>query len=144
AGGKVPLHDVGGFLVGAGDPRAARLADAVERVLVDFVGDRIVDDVAVLHAVVLAAQPGVDPERFDPHDLLLVVGHAAGDVRHVEDGGVGLRFVNGFPAAEPLVLLAGDDDGLFRIVASAGDLPFERFLVRPLEVPQRVGTGAAD
>ena len=83
-------------LVGRADLRAARLAGVVEGVLVHLLGDRVVDDVDGLEALVVGLEPGVDPERLDAHDLLLLVGHRAGHVHHVDDDG------DGSGAAAPL------------------------------------------
>src|SRR6266850_2095395 len=54
-------------LVRGADLRAARFAQVEERLLVDDLRDRVVDDVDDLEVLVLAAQPGVDPERLDAH-----------------------------------------------------------------------------
>src|SRR5262245_58535772 len=72
-GGEAGVDDLVHELVGGGDPRAPALAEVVERVLVHLLGEGLVDDVHVLERLVLAAQPGVDPERGDAHDLLLLV-----------------------------------------------------------------------
>ena len=79
--------------VGRTDPRAAAFARAVERVFVHFLGRGVVDDVARFEPVVLALEPGIDPERLGAHDLLLLVGHRARYVHHVDrhGAGVGLR-----------------------------------------------------
>ena len=130
--------------VGRADPGAAGLPGVVEGVLVDLAGGGVVDDVAGGHAVVLAPEPGVDPEGLDPDDLLLVVGHAAGDVHQVEDDGVGLRQVDRVPGAVELVLADGDDDRVGGVVGVRGDLPLQGLLVGPLEVAEALGAGLAD
>src|SRR5690606_9864490 len=61
--------DLGSERIGARDPGAPRLASREEGVAVDLLRLRIVDDVPAHHAVVVAANPVVDPEGFDPHDL---------------------------------------------------------------------------
>ena len=108
-GGCSVVDDLVGEVVGRADPRAAALAGVVEGVLVDLAGHGVVDDVAGGHAVVLALEPGVDPERLDPDDLLLVVGHRARDVHQVEDDGVGLRQGDRVPGSVELVLADRDD-----------------------------------
>ena len=83
--GMLVVDDLVGQVVGRADPGAAAFAGVIERVLVDLASDRVVDDVASGHAVVLALEPGVDPERLGPDDLFLVVGHRARDVHQVKD-----------------------------------------------------------
>ena len=141
---EVAFDHRGRLPVGRTDPRAAGLADAVERVLVDLVGLGIVHDEPPLQPVVLTGQPGVDPERLGPHDRLLVVGHRPGHVHQIHDRRVRLRLRLRLPRPKPLVLLARDDHRFARVVLARCDLPLERLLVRPLEVPQRVRPGLAD
>ena len=57
----------------------------------DGTRDGVVNDVRRLDALIVRLEPGVDPERLDADDLLLLVGHRAGDVHNVDDGGDGLR-----------------------------------------------------
>ena len=64
-------------LVGRADLGAAALAGVVEGVLVHLLGRGVVDDVDRLDALVVGLEPGVDPERLDADDLLLLVGHRA-------------------------------------------------------------------
>ena len=60
----------------------------------------------------MRAQPGIDPEALDAHDLLLLVAHRAGDVHHVDDHRVGLGLRGQLPGAVPLVLAVGTISGL--------------------------------
>ena len=85
--------------VGRADLGAARLARVVEGVLVHLLGGGVVDDVDRLDALVMGLDPGVDPERLDAHDLLLLVGHRAGHVHHVDDDGDALGLA-GLPSSE--------------------------------------------
>src|SRR5262249_36978162 len=124
--------------------RAARLAGVVEGVFVHLVGDGVVDDVDVLDALVVGLDPGVDPERLDADDLLLLVGHRAGHVHHVHDDGDGLRLLDLFPAAILLVGPDGHDDGIDRVVRARGNLPLHGALEGALEVTQRFRTALAD
>ena len=140
----VGLDDLVGQVVGRADPRPAALAGVVEGVLVDLAGDGVVDDVAGGHAVVLALEPGVDPERLDPDDLLLVVGHAARDVHQVEHDGVGVRQEDRVPRPVELVLADRDDHRVGRVVGVRGDLPLQGLLVGPLEVAEALRAGLAD
>ena len=133
-----------GQLVSGADLGPARLARVVERVLVHLVGGRVVDDVDVLHALVVGLDPGVDPERLDADDLLLLVGHRAGHVHHVDDDGHALRFLNFFPAAVLLVLANRDDDGAIGVIALGNNLPLQRSLEGSFEVAQRLGAGLTD
>ena len=130
--------------VGAADPRAAALAGAVKRVLVDLVGDGVVDDVAALQAPVLGFEPSVDPERLGADDLLLLVGHGAGDVHHVNHRRVRLRLGSGRPAAVLLVVADGDDDGVPRVELPAGDAALQRPLVGAFDVAEAVRPRPAD
>src|SRR5262249_22181650 len=134
----------GAELVGRADLRAARLADVEERVLVDFLGRRVVHDVPALDRAVLRAEPGVDPEALDPDDLLLLETHRARDVHHVDDHRVGFRLLVRLPGAVALVLADGDDSRVQRVVFAHGDLPLQRLLERALEVAERFGAGAVD
>ena len=142
--GVVGVDDLVGQVVGRADPRAAALAGVVEGVLVDLAGDGVVDDVAGGHAVVLALEPGVDPERLDPDDLLLVVGHAPRDVHKVQDDRVGVRQEHGVPRAVELVLANRDDHRVAGVVGVRGDLALEGLLVGPLEVAEAFRTRLAD
>jgi hypothetical protein len=110
-----------------------------EGLAVDLARDGVVDDVAGLQALVVGAQPGVDPEALDADDLLLLVAHRAGDVHHVDDHRVRLRQLGETPAPVPLVLAGGDDDRHCRVVGAGGDAPLQRLLVGALEVAQRLG-----
>jgi hypothetical protein len=58
----VGLEELIAALEGGGDAGAAILADGEEGLLVHLLGADIVDDVAALDALVVAAEPGVDPE----------------------------------------------------------------------------------
>src|SRR5262249_51339689 len=126
------------------DHGAARLASAKEGLAVDFLGHRVVDDVARLDALVLRAQPGVDPERLDAHDLLLLVAHRPGHVHHVDDDRVRLRKRLGLPGAIALVLTHRHDHGVLGVVAAHGELALERLLEGAAEVAQRLGAGLPD
>jgi hypothetical protein len=88
--------------------------------------------------------PGVDPERFDPHDFLLLVGHAAGHVHHVDDAGDGVRAGRFLPTAVLFVLPDRHHEGVVGVVRARGNLPLEGPLVRPLEVPQALRADVAD
>ena len=88
------------------------LAEVVEGLLVDFAGGDIVDDVAGFDALVVAAEPGVDPEGLDADEFLLFVAHGAGDVHHVDDDGVGLGGEDFLPGAEAFVARMGTMIGL--------------------------------
>ena len=138
------VDDLVGQVVGRADPRPAALAGVVEGVLVDLAGHGVVDDVAGGHAVVLALEPGVDPERLGPDDLLLVVGHRARDVHQVEDDGVELGQGDRVPGAVELVLADRDDQRVVGVVGVGGDLPLEGLLVGALEVAEALGAGLAD
>src|SRR5690606_28178833 len=140
----VPLDDLGRELVRARDARAAGLARRVERLPVDLTGRRVVDDVARLEAVVVRADPGVDPERLDAHDLLLLVPHRAGHVHHVQDHRVRDRLRLNLPGAVPHVVADRDDDRAHGAVRARGDLPAQRLLVRALERAQALRPGALD
>src|SRR5262249_39412285 len=87
---------------------------------------------------------GVDPERLDADDLLLLVGHRAGDVHHVDDRGHALRQVDFLPRAVLLVGPDGDDDRLGRAVGVRRDLPLQGALEGALVVAQRLRAGLAD
>ena len=143
-GGWSLVDDLVGQVVGRADPRPAALPGVVEGVLVDLAGHGVVDDVAGGHAVVLALEPGIDPERLDADDLLLVVGHRARDVHQVEDDGVELGQGDRVPGAIELVLADRDDQGVARVVGVRGDLPLEGLLVGALEVAEALGAGLAD
>src|SRR5262249_513982 len=147
----VPLHlavlivdDLMAGVVSRGEPGAAALAGVVEGVLVDLAGDRVVDDVAGGHAVVLALEPGVDPEGLGADDLLLVVGHRARDVHQVEDHGVELGERDRVPGPVELILADRDDQRLLGVVGVGGDLPLEGLLVGALEVAEALRPGLAD
>src|SRR5205814_524590 len=79
-GRKVVVDHLRAQLVRARDHRPARFAGAEERVAVDLLRDGVVNDVARFEPLVLAAQPGVDPEGFDPYDLLLLLAHDLGQL----------------------------------------------------------------
>ena len=117
----------------------------VERVLVDLLGDGVVDDVARLDALVVGLEPGVDPERLDADDLLLLVGHRARDVHHVDDDGDALRLL-ARPSTTRYCLSSriGTTSGSSRVVGAGGDLPLQGPLEGALEVAQRLRAGLAD
>src|SRR5262249_49061704 len=119
-------------------------ARVVERVLVHFLGRRVVDNVGGLHPLVVGLDPGIDPERLDADDLLLLVGHRAGHVHHVDEDGDALRLVDFLPAAVLLVLADRHHHGRMGIVDAGGDLPSEGTLEGALEVAQRLGAGLPD
>src|SRR5205823_12303473 len=124
--------------------RPAALAGVVERVLVHLLGDRVVDDVDRVHALVVPLDPGVDPERLDADDLLLLVGHTPGHVHHVDDARDGVALGGLLPAPVLLVLADRDDLRGVRVVGAGGDLPPQGAAVGPLEVPQALRPDAAD
>src|SRR6185503_15445052 len=95
-------------------------------------------------ALVVRAQPRIEPERLDADDLLLFVAHRAGHVHHVDDDRVRLRLDHFLPGAVAAVLADRDDDRTILVVAPGGDRAPERLLERALEVPQRLGTGGVD
>src|SRR4051794_35879510 len=128
----------------AADLRAAVLAQVVEGVLVHLLGADVVDDVTALDPLVIFAEPGVDPEALQAHQLLLLLAHRSGDVHHEDDDRVALGALDLLPAPVPDVLLLRDDDGVFRVVIPNHDLPLEGLLERPLEVAERVGADLAD
>src|SRR5262249_45825558 len=82
-----------------------------------------------------------DPERLDPDDLLLLVGHRAGHVHHVDDARNALRLVNFLPAAVLLVRPNRQHNRLLGVVAAARDLPLQRTLEGAFEVTERLGAG---
>src|SRR5690606_3736607 len=143
-GRVVPLDDLRGELVRARDARAAGLPRRVERLPVDLAGRGVVDDVPGREAVVVRADPGVDPERLDAHDLLLLVAHRAGHVHHVQDHGVRDRLRLLLPGTVAHVVADRDDHRTQRAVRPGGDLPAQRLLVRPLERAQAFRPGALD
>ncbi len=121
--------DLGAQLVGAGDACAARLARSIKGLAVHLVGRGVVDDVAVLDAVILGTEPGVDPERLDADDLLLLVAHRARHVHHVEDHRVGHRLRLFFPRAVAHVLADRRDQRRVVVVAARGELTLQRLAV---------------
>ena len=102
------------------------------------------DDVAALDVLVLAAQPRIDPEGLDAHDLLLLLSHRAGHVHHVDDDGVVVRFGLLVPRPVHEVIAHGHDDGALGIIGPGGDLPLERSFEGPADVLEAVGTARAD
>ena len=141
AGIVFPVHDVAAELVGGADHRPAGLAGMEERLAIHLARHRVVDDVAGLEALVVGAQPGVDPEALDADDLLLLVAHRAGDVHHVDHYRIGLRQLGEPPAPVPLVLAGRNDDRDQRVVRPGRDAPLQRLLVGALEVSKRFGAG---
>ena len=137
-GRKIVLDHLRAQLVGAGDHRAARLARAEEGVAVDLLGHGVVDDVARLEPLVLAAQPGVDPEGFDADDLLLLVAHRSGDVHDEDHHRVRLRQRRRSPRPIAAVLAHRHDDRAVRVVGAGHDLPAQRLTEGALEVAQRL------
>src|SRR5205823_1368716 len=93
------VNQVVAQFVGRADLGAAALARVVKRVLVDQVGGGIVNDVGRLDALVVGLDPGVDPERLDADDLLLLVGHRPGNIHHVDNHGDAFGFANLLPAS---------------------------------------------
>jgi hypothetical protein len=118
-GGEAAVDGGVDQLVGGRDLGAAALAQVVERVLVHLLREGLVHDVDVLEVLVLAAQPGVDPERGHAHDLLLLVAHAAGDVHAQDDDGVALRHLAHVPGAVAAVLADGHDERVARVVEAS-------------------------
>src|SRR5580704_3765667 len=142
--GEIVVDHLGAQLVRARDHGAARLAGAEEGVAVDLLGDRVVDDVPRLEPLVLAAQPSIDPERFDAHDLLLLVAHRPGDVHDEEHHGVRLRQRRGPPGPIPAILAHRHDDRVLGVVRPGHDLPPQRLAEGALEVAQRLRAGPPD
>src|SRR5271157_642317 len=143
-GGMGLVDDLVRQRVGRADPRSAAFPGMVEGVLVDLAGHRVVDDVAGGHAVVLAFQPGVDPEGLGPDDLLLVVGHRARHVHQVEHHRAELGHGDRVPGTVELIFADRDDQGIARVVLARGDLALECLLVGALEVAQAFRAGLAD
>src|SRR5664279_1113648 len=131
-------------LVRRADHRAARLAGPEERIAIDLFGHRVVDDEAALDAVILRAQPRIDPEALDANDCLLLVAHGAGDVHHVDDHRVRLRQRHAAPRAIALVLFDRDDDGVLRVVRPHRDLATHRLAIGAPEVTQRLRADRAN
>src|SRR5581483_4404948 len=104
----------------------------------------VVDDVGRLDPLVVGLEPGIDPERLDADDLLLLVGHRAGDVHHVDDARHAVGLGDLLPAAVLLVLAHRDDDRVVGVVGARGDLAAPGALEGALEVAQRLGAGLAD
>src|SRR5262249_1333206 len=142
--GIVRLHDLPAKLVGGGDHRAAGLAGVEERLAVYLARYRVVDDVAALDPFVLVPQPGIEPEAFDPDDLLLLVPHRAGDVHHVDDHRVRFRDVLQLVGAVPAILAHRNHHRHHRIVRPHGDLSPQGLLVGALEVAKRFRSGGVD
>src|SRR5262245_2011455 len=142
---RVPLvDDLVRHVVGRADLRPAALPSVVKGVLVHLLGDRVVNDVQPVYALVVGLDPGVDPERLDPDDLLLLVGHRARDVHHVNDRRHRIGLGDDFPAAVLLVLPDRDDLRLLRNIGSRRDLPLEGPAEGALEVAQRFRPDPAD
>src|SRR5262249_23714463 len=133
-----------GYFVGGANPRAAAFAGVVEGLLVHLAGHGIVDDVADLDAVVLAGEPSVEPESFRANELFLVVRHRAGNIHHVDNGGVGFGLIDGAPRAVALVVGDGDDERLAGIVRAGRDLTAEGLEVRAFAVAEGFGAGPAN
>lgn len=130
--------------VGRADLGAAAFAGVVEGVLVHFLGGRVVDDVDCLDTLVVSLDPGIDPESLDADDLLLLIGHRAGDVHHVDNDGDTLGLLDFFPAAILLVLTNRHDQGRLGIVAARSDLAAQGPFEGAFEVTQRLGTSLAN
>ena len=111
---------------------------------VDLLREGFVDDVDVVEVLVLAPEPGVDPEGGDAHDLLLLVAHAPAHVHAQDDHRVRLRHLPHVPRAVAAVLADGDDDGVLRIVLAGRDLALQGLAERALEVAQRLRADLAD
>src|SRR5262249_55324213 len=133
-----------GQFVGGTDLGAATLAGMVERVLVHLLSGSVVDDVNGFNPLIVGLNPGVDPKRFDAHDLLLFIRHGARDIHHVDDDGNALRFADLFPTPILLIFANGHDDRMGRVIDLRGNLAPQRALEGPLEVPQRLRTGLTD
>src|SRR6185503_4130946 len=116
----------------------------VEGVLVHLLGEGLVDHVDVVEVLVLAAQPGIDPEGRDAHDLLLLVAHAAAHVHAEDDHGVAFGHLSDVPGAVAAVLADGDDERGLRVVGPGGDLALQGLAVGPLEVAQALRAHLAD
>ena len=143
-GGVVSFEELAGGFEGGGDFGAAVFAEVVEGLLVDFAGGDVVDDVAGFDAFVVSAEPGVDPERLDANQFLLLIAHGARDIHHVDDDGVGLRREHFLPRAESFVVFDRHDHGVGRVVEAEHDLAFEGFAVGAFEVFEGFGPDTAD
>ncbi len=143
-GGVALVDQAVAELVGRGDLGAATLTDVVERLLVYLFGRRIVDDIANVDLFILRAQPGLDPEGRDPHQLLLLGAHRARDIHHVDNDGVALGDHGLLPGAIAHIVADGHNDRVVGVVLAGGDLAAQRLVVGALEVAQRVGASAAD
>src|ERR1041385_2660483 len=143
-GRVVVVHHLRAELVRARNHRAARFPRVEERVAIDLTRDGVVNDVAALEALVVAAEPRVDPEALDPDDFLLLVAHRARNVHHVDDDGIGNRLRAFLPGPITLVLALRNDDGVRRIVDAARNRTAQRLSVGPFEVAERLGTGATN
>src|SRR5262249_3028253 len=135
-------------LVGQGVSRAdlgpAAFASVVERVLVHFLGGGVMNDVDRLDSLIVSLNPGVDPEGLDANDVLLIVGHGAGNVHHVNDDRDALRLTDFFPAAILFVLANRNNQRSARIVRIGGDLTLESTFESALEMAERFRTGLAN
>ena len=99
-----------------------------------FFGGGVVNEVASFQSLVLGSQPCIQPERLDTHNLFLLVPHAAGDVHHVDDNGVGFWFVVDSECPVPAVFAGWNNHRVFRIVVPDDQMSAQRLLEGPLEM----------
>src|SRR5439155_12184682 len=95
--------------IGGADLGAAAFARVVERVLVHFLGGGVMNNVDRLDSLIVGFDPGIDPEGLDADNVLLIVGHGAGHVHHVNDNGDALGLADFLPASILLVLADRND-----------------------------------
>src|SRR5437867_9464480 len=115
-----------------------------ERFAIDFLRDRIVDNVSGHHAVVVGLNPGVDPERLDAYDLLLLIAHRTRYIHHVKDQGIAFRTLLGLPGEVTFVFVDRDNVGIQWIVRARRNLPLQRFFIGAFEMAKRFGSDFGD
>ncbi len=134
----VSFDDLFAELVSRADQRAAAFTSLEERILVDFTGRGVVDDVAGFDPFVLGAEPGIDPECFSTNDLFLLVAHRSRHVHHVDDDRVVLVANVAFPGPVAHVRFDRNNDWSIWIVGAGCDLATKRLAEGPLEAAKRV------
>ena len=102
------------------------------------------DDIAGLNALVIVSQPGIDPERLNAHNLLLLFPHGPRHVHHVNDYSIGLLGHLGFETAISLIIPGDHDSRVFGVVHSRRDLALEGLPIAAFEVTQRFGSDLGD
>src|SRR5438128_321564 len=103
------INELIGERVGGADLRATTFARVVESMLVHLLGCGIVNDVNGFDSLVMSFNPGVDPKGLDAHNILLLVGHGAGNVHHVNDHGDALGLAYFLPTSVLFVMTDGHD-----------------------------------